>query len=190
MSDFPKLLLRAPITSVEGMLVRAVAAAALFPPGSPAPPDFLYTSGKQNRFNLSGTQCLYFSESEATALMEYRRQFHDFMQRAKQPVTLFFSQVRLQHVLDLADRRTRRKLGITLKDLLSNWGYGLSPTTAQRLGEAVAAQERISAIRYPSVAAIKANVSGFNVVIFTLNVREPDFLRILGPTKKPLQKFP
>ncbi|MBM3831841.1 MAG: RES domain-containing protein [Verrucomicrobia bacterium] len=189
MPNFPKRLSKAPTSRVEGTLVRAVAAAALFPGGEPASPDFLFTSGKPNRFNLSGVECLYFSESEATALAEYRRQFQGFERRGKQPVTLFFAEVRLQHALDLVDAETRRILGVTLEDLASNWGYGLPPTTAQRLGEAVAAQTRVSAIRYRSVAAIKAGTAGFNVVIFKPNVRAPDFVQILGPTKKPLQKL-
>lgn len=190
MPNFSRLLSKAPTRRVEATLVRVVAAAALFPPGEPASPDFLFTSGKQNRFNLSGTDCLYFSESEATALVEYRRQFQGFPHRGKQPVTLFFAEVRLQHVLDLADEDTRRRLGVTLKDLESNWGYGLPPTTAQRLGEAVATQSTISAIRYRSVAAIKAGTAGVNVVVFKTNLRSPDFVHILGPKKRPIQKLP
>src|SRR5205823_3948484 len=72
MANFSKLLLKAPLRRVEGTLVRAVKAAALYRSGEPASPNFLFTSGKQNRFNLSGTECLYWSEAEATALAEYR----------------------------------------------------------------------------------------------------------------------
>lgn len=175
---------------VEGTLARAVAAGALYPLGAPASPDFLFTSGKQNRFNLSGSECLYWSEGEGTALVEFRRQFQGIQHRAKQPVTLFYAEVHLQHVLDLTDESTRRTLGVTLKQLGADWGGGLPPTTAQRLGEAVRGQSRISAIRYRSIAADKLGVAGCNVVIFKSNLRSPDFVHILGPTKKPIQKWP
>jgi RES domain-containing protein len=189
MPNFSRFLSKAPTRRIEATLVRAVPAAALFPPGQPASPDFLFTSGKQNRFNLSGTDWLYFSQSEATALAEYRRQFQGIPHGGKQPVTLFFAEVRLQYVLDLDDGDTRRTLGVTLKDLESNWGYGLPPTTAQKLGEAVARQSGISAIRYRSVAAIKAGTTGVNIVIFKRNLHSPDYVQILGPTKEPLQKL-
>jgi RES domain-containing protein len=190
MVNFSKLLLKAPTRRIQGTLVRAVAAGALFPLGAPVAPNFLFTSGKQNRFNLSGTECLYWSEVEATTLAEVRRQFQGIEYRAKQPVTLFYAEVQLQHVLDLADEATRRILGVTLKQLESNWGGGLPPTTAQRLGEAVGAQSRISAIRYRSVAALKAGAVACNLVIFKSCLSSPDFVRILGPTKKPIQKWP
>ena len=37
-----------------------------------SPPDFLFTSGKPNRFNIGGVDCLYMAEDESTALEEYR----------------------------------------------------------------------------------------------------------------------
>ncbi len=190
MPDFSQKLAEAPTVVFKRTLVRAVAAAALFPNSKCASADFLFTSGKENRFNMAGTSCLYFSESEATALAEYRRQFQGLEYGTKQPVTLFFADVCLQRVLDLEDAQTRDLLEITERDLESNWGYGSPPAITQRLGEAVAAQRKISAIRYPSVAAHKNRIAGFNVVIYKAGVRAPDFVHILGPTKKPIQKLP
>ena len=190
MSLFSKLLLKTRVRQLEDILVRAVPVAALFPAGEPASPDFLFTSGKQNRFNPPGTHCLYFSESELIALAEYRRQFHGIRQKAKQPVILFFAEVRLQRVVDLCDGPTCRMLGLSGKQLESNWGGGLPLTPLQRLGGAVATQSKISAIRYPSVAAMKAGFAGANIVVFKSNVCSPDFVRILGPTKKPIQEWP
>jgi tRNA (Thr-GGU) A37 N-methylase len=37
------------------------------------PPDFLFTSGKPGRFNPAGVECVYFSEEETTAEVEYLR---------------------------------------------------------------------------------------------------------------------
>jgi RES domain-containing protein len=190
MSHFSKLLSKTPVCQIEGTLVRAVAALALYPQGEPALPDFLFTSGKQNRFNLSGTNCLYWSESEATALAEYQRQFQGLGLGLKQPVALFYAEVQLHNALDLTDDQTCRILRIGQKDLESSWGSGRPTTLAQQLGEAVSGESGISGIRYRSVAAIKAGVSGSNIVIFKENMRAPDFIRILGPTKRPIQKWP
>jgi hypothetical protein len=56
------------------------------------------------------------------------------------------------------------------------------------IGSAVSQQQAIAAIRFPSDAARAAEFVGFNVAIFCECVRRPDFVRILGLTKKPLQK--
>jgi hypothetical protein len=49
-----------------------------------SPPDFLFTSGKPNRFNPAGIECVYFSEDEATAGLEYARQWVG-LRAGKQP---------------------------------------------------------------------------------------------------------
>jgi len=185
MSELTALLAKAPLRRLEATLVRAVAAAALFSMRSPEGPDFLFTSGERNRFNLTGTRCLYFSETESVALKEYQNQFRAaFM--ALQPVTLFYAQVRLKFVLDLTEETTLKELRISKQDLKMNWVDTLSATTSQRLGEAVAARKKIVAIRYDSVATS----SGCNLVIFPANLNSMDFVRILGPSRKPLQKWP
>ena len=105
-------------------------------------------------------------------------------------MTLYWAEVRLSKVLDLPDEVTRRALGVTLKQLEADWGAGLPVTTAQHLGESVAEQSSICAIRYRSVAALKEGGAGCNVVVFKASLRPPDFVCILGPTKKPLQQWP
>jgi hypothetical protein len=54
----------------------------------------------------------------------------------------------------------------------------------------VSQQAGIAAIRFPSDAARKKGFDGANVVVFRDCLRGTDRLRILGPTKKPLQKWP
>jgi RES domain-containing protein len=190
MTDFSSLLAKAPTRALKRTLVRAVASRFLFPQGVSAAPDFLYTSGKPNRFNIAGNECLYLSETEKTALVEYRRQFRGLAHGAKQPVILYYAEVRLRHVLDLADRMTRRSLHLTLAELEADWGGGLPPSVTQRLGEAVARQSKICAIRYRSVAAAITGSAGYNLAIFRSAVQPQDFVRILGATKKPLQEWP
>ena len=64
------------------------------------------------------------------------------------------------------------------------------PTLTQVLGLALTQQADISAIRFESDAARAAGFAGFNVVIFRDCVRAPDYVKILGPTKKPLEQWP
>jgi hypothetical protein len=130
------------------------------------------------------------AENESTAFVEYRRQFAGLAHGAKQPVVLFFAEVRLSNVLDLALVSTRKILHLTLRQLNADWGAGSPPTATQALGEEVAQQRKISAIRYRSVAAVESGKTGCNVAIFKAAVQQPDFVRILGPTKLPLQKWP
>ena len=79
---------------------------------------------------------------------------------------------------------------ITQAELEAGWRRGTSPTLTQQLGEAVAAQSRVSAIRYRSVAAVQASEEGFNFAIFKSSLHPPDSVHVLGPTKKPLQRWP
>jgi hypothetical protein len=129
---------------------------------------------------------VYFAEDEATAGAEY--DFHHPGQR--QPVTTYFAEVRLRHALDLGDRATLGVLGLKNSDLRTAWRGAQQPTAAQLLGGAVSRQADISAIRFPSEAARLRGFAGANVVIFRDCVRHPDYVRILGPTKKPLQQWP
>jgi hypothetical protein len=60
----------------------------------------------------------------------------------------------------------------------------------QLLGLAVSQQSEITAIRYPSHAARHAGFAGSNIAIYRACVHPPNTVRILGPTKKSLQKWP
>ena len=59
-----------PKCCVDGRLVRCVTRDTL--EGS-APPEFLFTSGKPNRFNRAGIECVYFSENLEVTTLEYSR---------------------------------------------------------------------------------------------------------------------
>ena len=108
----------------------------------------------------------------------------------RQPFATYSASVRLRRVLDLCDAGTLSELGLKVGDLRAPWVGARKPTVTQSLGEAVSQQADISAIRFPSDAARKRDFAGANVVIFQECVKHPDHVHILGPTKKPLQKWP
>lgn len=182
-NHFAAALPTAPVRELRATFVRRV---QLLPMLASAPVDFLFTSGKANRFNLRGVLCVYFAEDEATAAAEYER--HNSGRR--QPFATYFAEVRLRQVLDLCDASTLSALGLTASDLRAPWVGAHKPTVTQSLGEAVSQQTDISAIRFPSAAARASGFVGANVVIFQDCVRRPDHVHILGPTRKPLQKWP
>jgi RES domain len=183
--DIRKALAIAPVSSLEGEWVRCVAVQPLAAAG---PPNYLFTSGKPNRFNTAGVHCVYFSEDERTAREEYARRLAG--QAARQPVAIYVARVKLAQVLDLANPNTCQALGLGAKHLSAAWIRARQALRTQLLGLAVSQQHVISAIRFPSDAARASGFAGFNVVIFRDAVRRPDFVKILGPTSKPLQQWP
>jgi RES domain-containing protein len=148
--------------------------------------DYLFMSGRPSRFNTAGVKCVYFAEDEDTAAAEYERHTRPL----HQPFATFFANVELTAVLDLCSAATQKALGLSAHDLKANWVRATRPTATQLLGEAVSQQARLAAIRFPSDAARMKGFAGANVVIFYDTMRSPDYVHILGLTKKPLQKWP
>jgi RES domain-containing protein len=180
---FARVLPRAPVCELQRTLVRRVPMLAM----TEAPAvDFLFTSGKANRFNTRGVWCVYFAEDDATAEAEYERHYTG----QQQPYVTYFAEVKLRRVLDLCSAPTLSALSMNARDLRAPWVGARKPTAAQSLGEAVSRQDAVTAIRFPSDAARAKGFAGANVVIFRESVRRPDHVHILGPTKKPLQKWP
>ena len=64
------VLANAPVRRLHATLVRCVALSPLIGSGAV---DYLFTSGKANRYNPAGVECVYFSEDERTARAEYGR---------------------------------------------------------------------------------------------------------------------
>ena len=181
--SFAATLPSAPTRTLRATLVRRVPLSPLIGAGTV---DYLFMSGRPYRFNTAGVQCVYFSEDEATAAAEYERHTRPL----KQPFATYFAEVEFSAILDLCSPATVKALGFTPRDLHANWVRAKRPTAAQLLGEAVSHQTAIRAIRFPSDAARKKGFAGANVVTFHDCLRRPDHLHILGPTKKPLQKWP
>jgi RES domain-containing protein len=170
---------------MKATLVRCV---ALLPLTAGGTPDYLFTSGRANRYNPAGVPCVYFSEDEVTARLEYARRFGKNV-GGRQPLGTFFAEVSLKRVLDLGDAKTRAALKLRPKDLRATWQVARGPTRTQLLGLA-ASGGSIAAIRFPSDAARVNRLVGFNMVIFRDCVQPPDHVYILGPTRKPLGQWP
>jgi hypothetical protein len=180
---FARALAAVPVRELKATLVRRV---PLLPMMEAVPVDFLFTSGKAYRYNPRGVWCVYFAEDEVTAAAEYGR--HNTGKR--HPFATYFAEVRMRRVIDLCDAGTVSALGLTACDLKAPWVGARKPTATQILGQAVNGQTSVAAIRFPSDAARTKGFAGANVVIFRDCVRRPDLVHILGPTKKPLQKWP
>ena len=182
-TELRELLEGVPARRMRKTLVRCVALEALMEDGEP---DFLFTSGKRDRFNLEGVDCIYFAEDEETARAEHGCQDQP---RTFHPVCTFFAAVVLD-VLDLSDKAVRLNLGLTEKELRAPWERAQRPTRSQVLGTALSQHGQMAAIRYPSDAARAHGFAGHNVVIFRKRVRRPNYVRVLGPTRKALQSWP
>jgi RES domain-containing protein len=176
----------APVNAMDGKLVRLVPFQALTHQPSI---EWLYTSGKPNRYNPRGLQCLYFSEDEETALAEHRFAWGG-RPDGDQPYVTFRARVHLTRVLDLTSPPTLKILKMAQKELFAPWRNAKTPTTTQMLGQAASKTGRFSAIRYPSVATRQAGSSGCNVVLFVGSIRIPESVTVLGHTDAPLQKLP
>lgn len=151
-------------------------------------PSYLYTSGRPNRCNPAGVECLYFSETEAAAQVEYRHAWRGTAAE-HQPKLTFTAQVGLRKILDLADGETLRLLALTNEDLEGAWRLR-QPTPLQELGRAISRQSLVTAIRYPSAAAAKAGGSGWNVAIYPATLEAPDRVEILGRSRTPIEVLP
>lgn len=185
-SEFAKLLEAVPTRSMRRRLVRCVAALD-FLEGSP--PRYLYTSGRAGRCNPRDVDCLYFSETERVADLEYRRRFSG-LGAATEPQLTFFAEVNLKHVVDLSRRAVLKALGISADEVFGAWRSVSSPTRLQRLGLAVSTQRRVSAIRFASDACRRAGTKGWNVAIFPNAVVAPSRVRILGKSGASLEELP
>ena len=176
----------APAIAAKAKLFRRVEFAALV---TYNPPNWLYTSGKPQRYNPAGVQCIYFGEDANVTKSEFDDIWKG-LKGADQPATDFSAVVDLQRVLDLTNVATLKVLKIDTKDLFKNWRRAKYSTLTQLIGQAVNETGLFSAIRFPSKAAAGRGQAGVNFVIFPDCVRSPDSVEILGPTSKPLQKWP
>jgi hypothetical protein len=138
---------------------------------------------RQRRYSLGATGW------GATAVLEDALQWVG-LRAGKQPAVTFYAEVRLRRVLDLTSPDTLRALKLSVPNLHRPWRGAARLTATQSLGKAICEHSYICAIRYPSLAATAAGQSGNNVVIYRNHVKKPDSVRILGPTRKPLGKWP
>jgi RES domain-containing protein len=185
-SDFVRLLEGVPTRSMRRRLVRCVAALDFL---EGTPPKFLYTSGRPGRCNPGGMDCLYFSETERVAALEYRRRFAG-VGASPEPKLTFSALVDLKHVVDLSKPGVLKVFGLSTEDLFGPWRSASSPTRLQRLGHAIGKQGRVSAIRFPSDACRRAKTKGWNVAVFPVAIAAPSSVRILGRAGATLAMLP
>ena len=102
----------APAVVVRTQLSRLVPFAPLV---AIRPPDWLYASGKANRYNPTGVNCVYFAESKEVAHVEYEARRARAGQH--QPVTLYVAEVVLKRVLDLTSAVTLKVLDFDAAEL-------------------------------------------------------------------------
>ena len=152
------------------------------------PHDWLYSNGRPYRYNLAGVACVYFSETQEVAHVEYDSYWQG-LPGALQPVAIYHAEVPLGCVLDLTDPVVLAHLKIQRRYLFLPWRTARRPVLTQRLGVAVLVSGRFSAIRYPSRAAEALGRNGTNMVLFRDAIRAPDFVRILGPKDQVLQQW-
>jgi RES domain-containing protein len=151
------------------------------------PPRF--TSGRPNRCNPRGVDCLYFSEDERTADAEYCRQWRGTGAET-QPKLTFFARVDLRRIIDLENEQVIHALGLTHDDLFGSWRLSKELTRLQQLGLAISHQRSIAAVRFPSAALGASGKKGWNLAIFPLCLESPNRVEILGKAKDPLEMLP
>jgi RES domain-containing protein len=164
-----------------GQLARCVVRKAL---ESESPPNFLYASNRAGRFNAAGTECVYWSEDDTIARLEYNRNGYKL-----QAYTTFFCLYKLA-IIDLEDPLTLDAFELTKSDLHTTWRLAFSPTKCQTLGQAVSLQQRFDAIRFPSDAVRVAKTRGCNLVIFKASLRDPHFIQVVTDPTVPVQRWP
>lgn len=123
--NFLKALAALPELWIEARFARCVTRDVL---EGIQPPEFLYTSGKANRYNPAGIQCVYFSENLEVVIREYSRYANAL---APAPFTSYFADANLPY-LDLNDADTLVLLGLLPTYLHASWRLSTSATPQQR----------------------------------------------------------
>jgi len=172
-----------PVHAVANLELRRIVARKALESRTPA--DLLYTSGRPGRYNPRGVFCLYASEDAATAGAEFERYW------SGQPLasTLYFCRITAS-LLDLGSPHVLAALGLREANLFDSWRTTLSPTATQRLGAAIAAQNRFAGIRFPSDAARERGFAGWNYVLYRDAVVAPASVVVVDDAGVTVQAWP
>ena len=149
------------------------------------PPEWLFCSCEAARYNPKNIACVYFADDGRTARAEHACNKENKIQ----PLVFFSASVQLRHAVDLTSSKTLKTLGLKRAQLFEAWERKKTVAT-QLLGAAVAKHPKFSAIIFPSSAAKEAGFRAKNIVIFRDKIRCPDSVKVLGPTTRPLQRWP
>ena len=106
-ANLDTLLQSLPTRGMRRNLIRCVPALAFV---AAECPSYLHTSGRPNRCNPRGVDCLYFSETEGIATLELERSWAGTTAE-HQPKLTFTARVRLKRIVDLANDISIEALG-------------------------------------------------------------------------------
>ena len=180
--EWDQLLRDAPTSPYHGNLVRCLPHLTFL---GGTPPSFLFTSGRPNRGNPRGVDCLYLAEDRETALAEYEKYWPD-----PQPELTFHGQLKAEAILDLGDSGCATHFELEDGDFFAPFRLVTTRTKLQQIGAAIGRQTRVVAIRFPSEARHALGEVGYNFVIYRDSLQSPNFLRILGPGGASLEDWP
>src|ERR1043166_149627 len=149
---------------------------------------YLFTSGKRNRCNPAGVFCLYMADDRDTALAEYDKYYTDLGN--VEPYVLYPGRLATAAMIDLEDPAVRNHFGLTDADFFTAFRTKPAETSLEKLGRAIARQNRVVAIRFPSGAMHALSRKGYNIAVFRDAIRDPDRLQIIGPGDNVLEDWP
>ena len=195
---------------LSGVLYRGVRLTTLL---SKDPPQPLYVSTSENRFNLDGTRVLYFGENFVTAYSETVQENanllrdspirehktgagYDVGDENEEPVVLFAARAAIENVLDLTDPGILAALKLTKAALIQPWRWESKvlgrPALTQQLGEAVFQTGNYQAIRYRSQKAADPDRMDEAAAwaIFVDRLTAPSFVEVSDVTKRLQGKLP
>jgi hypothetical protein len=105
------------------------------------------------------------------------------------PFTTYTAQANLTY-LDLSNADVLNVLGLVPAELHLPWRTSKAPTKTQLLGQALSLQKRISALRFPSEAALSQGQNGYNVVVYRDSIVPPSHLGIFTGEAAAIQQWP
>jgi len=140
-------------------------------------------SRRYGRYNPKGEfGVVYLAEGEEVARAEVLRKVGEVPDALKEPYTCGAVRVQLTKVLDLADERVLKGLGIRREDLLQDTGDREKDYAVPRRVARAARAAGLEGLRVPSVTS-----KGSNLVLFPENLSESSQVQV--EQKKPVS-FP
>lgn len=191
-----KLLQTITLTPFEGTLYRVVRADVLygFSKAGPYVPRPLYNLGPPRggaRYTpRGGASSIYLACDMDTAMREYTQIPTPTPLDPSSPtgaLVTYSVKASLERVLDLSQKKVRKKLETTLAELAEPWRYRKDrrkPLT-HRLGAEAADSDRVQAIIFRSTKG-----TGNCIVIFTEALAPPSFVEVNDPAGKLVERLP
>lgn len=151
--------------------------------------DFLSGRGAAKyggRWNRAGIRAVYGSLDVMTATYEAYYNFVDygFSLTSLRPRVLAGARARLTIVLDLTDAAIRRKLGLTLRDLVEEDWQGIQAGGEESWTQAIGRGARAAGFEALLVPSARHR-RGKNLVVFPDRLREGSFLKAVMPKDLP-----